>query len=377
MDIKKSLDKIEPDEKAENRVQRLVEERTRTKVRGSRNIQWLTVSLAACVLLAAGIIFLPGLLAEEKELEYGVWQLNTAIITIDSFDKLNERSGSVVAGRVLSAKLPDMMFDSNEDRTIDNGNGTMSAWAVQPTVYTVEVTEVYKGLTLSWGDTFEIPHFRYTNNVNLADSDEEYVFFLETLYTPQGAEYQAQSVFERESLKWVMGYDVEVSHVSLDWLRERYFSELMDSQWRAIEAAELISDNMEHFAGKWLKGDKLHIAITCDSPETWSVYMTKLQGYEDIVIFELAKYTYKQLQRIQRIVGDELQSAGFVWNACGPSESKNQVSFGFSDVEEKRELIEAFLLDLIESHELLTDMEVGMDAFYLEEMGQIVLTGLH
>jgi hypothetical protein len=56
--IKKSMDKIEPSERAQERVLELVRERAKSKPSfATKNMMWLTAAVAACVMLAAGVVF--------------------------------------------------------------------------------------------------------------------------------------------------------------------------------------------------------------------------------------------------------------------------------------------------------------------------------
>jgi len=109
----------------------------------------------------------------------------------ESVDKLNEDTDAILKGYVISSKVREYNPNVNTvfpDNELANPGGEPSKYKdMVYTVYSVKITEVYKG-KYSIGDEMEISQLGgktkskeviYTNSIDLKISDkDEYVFFL-------------------------------------------------------------------------------------------------------------------------------------------------------------------------------------------------------
>jgi hypothetical protein len=144
---------------------------------------------------------------------------------------------------------------------------------------------------------------------------------------------------------------------------------IMQEQMRALEACQVLEDkfNESDYAGVWIDGSMLHIALTTDAPEVQNRFIKALKNYEDIIVYETEGfvYTYKELLKIQDIAVNEMTEQGFSIVSGGQDVKTNQVKLGFLEIDDERDDIITALTNM--KSKLLPGKTVDTDTFVLEQ----------
>jgi hypothetical protein len=115
----------------------------------------------------------------------------------------------------------------------------------------------------------------------------------------------------------------------------------------------------DDFAGGWIDGGNLHISLTENADI--SRYKELLRDF-DCVVFETAKYSLNELNRIRRTVSDTLQKEGFSIIGHGVDEMNNKITLTYSQSDNVSEMA---------LRSSLADTGICEKLFVLEKGGQI------
>jgi hypothetical protein len=109
----------------------------------------------------------------------------------------------------------------------------------------------------------------------------------------------------------------------------------------AGEAQRILSKNFpiidghwhlpDDYAGSWIEGENLHIALTTTEPEAIARYKELLPGFEDIIIFEWLAYPLNKLLELQEIAGITLREQEILYWGITVYSNINKVGIDFSD----------------------------------------------
>jgi len=87
----------------------------------------------------------------------------------------------------------------------------------------------------------------------------------------------------------------------------------------------------DDFAGGWIDGENLHIALTSESSE-WEKYKELLYNFLCIIVFETAEHSLNQLNEIRALVSDELFIRGYPILAHAVDEINNTIVLRLSEL---------------------------------------------
>jgi hypothetical protein len=123
----------------------------------------------------------------------------------------------------------------------------------------------------------------------------------------------------------------------------------------------------DDFAGGWVNWDKLHIAVTSDSTATMSRYDAIFAGYNDTIVYEPARYSLNELNRIRESLFESMR-ADFPIIGHHVSEQTNQIVLTFSELNDTVERdVKSFLSRTAKQDRTLSDMSISSDLFVFEK----------
>jgi hypothetical protein len=145
--------------------------------------------------------------------------------------------------------------------------------------------------------------------------------------------------------------------------------------WELFEICEEgFTTYTNDFAGGWINGRNLHIALTSGRAEWWR-YKELLSDFECIVIFETAEYSLNDLNIARNFVSGRLQEAGHKVTAHFVSESDNRIVLEILDLDSRSEAeVRTALSDVLTENQTMTSMPAndcngsrGLSEIALEE----------
>lgn len=149
-------------------------------------------------------------------------------------------------------------------------------------------------------------------------------------------------------------------------------SKMMESQKEPLEAYEALrklfkvnADGSEtypdDFAGTWIEGSKLIVAVTSDETKEKTDYTSFLKGY-DCVEYVIMEYSLNDLENIRAYAAEKL-SAAVQFSSHYVDQKNNKIVFGFLEFDEKE--ISGVLSGIIKDSAF--DKPISLDLFVLEQ----------
>jgi hypothetical protein len=138
----------------------------------------------------------------------------------------------------------------------------------------------------------------------------------------------------------------------------------------------------DDFAGGWVDGGNLHIALTSDSSQ-WGKYRELLADFECVIVFETAQHSLNDLDAIRDFVSAELKEEGYAVVTHYVNEAENRIVFGVFGLDRQIESqINRTLSNLITENQAtlsrdnnsmnrLFDAGICTDLFVFEESGHV------